>query len=182
MYCRSSFETDCLSVHQPASNWAALSLEWRWGTAGAFDWELFLFSLSRQLWPDCHKQPLVHITSTMTLVYTTFPINSSLKSIQAQTMHYGHMACANPALIKAAITHKPPHPTTTTSVAFIKHFSRSFVTFTGSLHCRPWCQEWCQPQTDPAQPPRQDLDHGGRRRCLGGVQVPGHGVRRVQTA
>lgn len=92
MYCRSSFETDCLS----ASNWAALSLEWRWGTAGAFDWELlFFFSLSRQLWPDCHKQPLVHITSTMTLVYTTFPINSSLKSIQAQTMHYGHMACAN---------------------------------------------------------------------------------------
>lgn len=46
-----------------------------------------------------------------------------------------------------------------------------FDLFSGGLHRRPRCQERREPQTDAAQPPRQDLDHGGRGRSLGGLQV-----------
>lgn len=41
----------------------------------------------------------------------------------------------------------------------------------GSLHRRSRCKKWRQPQADPAEPSRQNLDDGGRRRSLGGIQV-----------
>lgn len=42
----------------------------------------------------------------------------------------------------------------------------------GSLHCWPRRQEWSQLKVDHLESQGQDLDHGGWRRSLCGVQVP----------
>ena len=41
----------------------------------------------------------------------------------------------------------------------------------GGVHRRPGRQERRQPEADPTEPPREDLDYGGRGRSLGGLQV-----------
>lgn len=98
---------DRLSVYQASSNWTAVRLQWRRGTAGAFDWELFYSqppavapTVTNNHWCTSHPRSLVVFIQYFQLMALQ-KSRWSLVDIRS-----------GPALIKAKHTH--------TSGAFIK--------------------------------------------------------------
>ncbi len=111
-WCVRELVWDRRSVFQTGSNWAAVSVRWRWGTAGASDWELF-----------CSQPPAVAPTVTNNHWCTTQPLSLliflpyfQLKALwnQCKRVWSGvavwRGACAGAALIKDESRHASPPP------------------------------------------------------------------------
>lgn len=107
-WCVQELVGDRRCVYQTGSNWAAVSLQWWWGTAGAFDWELF-YSESPAVAPTVTKSHWCMSQPLSLLILSIFPTNSSSKSVQHRwsSVALWRGACAVPALIKAK-HHTPP--------------------------------------------------------------------------
>lgn len=81
---------DRLSVYQASSNWTAVRLQWRRGTAGAFDWELFYSqppavapTVTNNHW--CTSHPL-----SLVVFMQYFQLMALQKSMQAQVITCGY--------------------------------------------------------------------------------------------
>lgn len=133
---------DCLPVYHPCSNWAAQRLEWRWETAGDFDW-----------YPPLPHHP--HPPAVFQLSQTTTVAHHSLSVLCISTRF--HISSSSKSEPGCPHTHPPPPyaasdpgPTTRSPQTSLSSLHIFMLNFAGSLHCWPRRQEWCQPQTNPA--------------------------------
>ena len=112
---------DRLSVYQASSNWTAVRLQWRRGTAGAFWLGAFLLS-GTSCGPNCQQQPLMHIPHPLSLVVFIqyFKWIALQKSTQAQAITCGHKERCSWKLLHWLRQKKNTHMPLPASGAFIK--------------------------------------------------------------